>query len=712
MSALDVLNELRQQKQETPESILSGIRASKADARGPLPRGTAYRQSRLGTPRRDPMDDPLRGLTEEEKSLARERGRTGQTRTGTPTFGNLEQAASQIRVDKALAAGRVPSARDLPEIGQAPQMNEFTRGAFLASLGATFTFDDQEVGNILQQQLSATPTEDEEGNIVVQMPDGQYFAVNKPGLSGQDIVRGVATGAAFTPAGRAGGITAQAGAAAGTQAAIEAGQAGIGGEFDPEDIAIAGAGVPIAAAAGAALQPAASRFVQLAKGNRQLVGSDGLPTKAFESALKRRGLDYGQIIDDVEGVNLTGSPRRVVDEIIKRQIRQGRTGNALARVRVSGGRVVEDPLGIQAIDQGWAADSVSLAKAANRSTKNAMRRALNMQRRINADPNRVLDFRPTDVAGDEVVRRVHYVRGQANDLRRELNRVAAKDLGRPLIGPGDPRLSQLQVDPDPVARAFIDQLDALNVPEERITQYINSVRAGQPVNIDFSRTLIARDRTSQRVIQDVADMLSEVDNTTGLTAHDLKRALDSMIDYRRQSSEGLSDAGKRVARGVRRALNQSIRRVSPRYADINDQLSDAIESLGDIQQAVGRTIDVFDEGAEQAVGTKLKTLLSNQQGRVNLNNALNQLDDTAQALGGRFDVDYKRLMRFTNTLDDRFKTSAETSFKGQQEAAIAGAERLRQAPVTTTLQKAEEAIRKRRQNDTKAFNAMTRILNR
>lgn len=140
--------------------------------------------------------------------------------------------------------GGVPLASNLEEIGMAPEMNEFSLPSFLASAGALFTFDDKEVGDILQKQLGAEVLQDAEGEYVAKMPSGGYFAINKPGMSGQDVIKVLGSMAAFTPAGRAGSLGGMAVGAAGTQAAIEAGQEVVGGEFDPETVALTGLAAP------------------------------------------------------------------------------------------------------------------------------------------------------------------------------------------------------------------------------------------------------------------------------------------------------------------------------------------------------------------------------------------------------------------------------------------------------------------------------------
>jgi hypothetical protein len=136
---------------------------------------------------------------------------------------------------------------EVPEIGMAPELNEFSLNALKASAGLLFTGDDQKASDIIKSQIpEAAFRTDEKGNVLVDLPSGSY-ALNKPGLSGQDIARGLFQFAAFTPAGRmaagqAGtlGRIGVAGAASGaTEAGLQAGAVATGAEdVSGEDIVL------------------------------------------------------------------------------------------------------------------------------------------------------------------------------------------------------------------------------------------------------------------------------------------------------------------------------------------------------------------------------------------------------------------------------------------------------------------------------------------
>ena len=131
--------------------------------------------------------------------------------------------------------------KGLKEIGSAPELNEMSMRAFKASAGLLSTGDTESLKGILAAQYGDKVSfeDDEKGNTIVKFPSGEY-TLNEPGLSGQDLIRSASDMLAFTPAGRAATIPLAVGKSAATQAAIEGVEAGLGGDFTPENIALAG----------------------------------------------------------------------------------------------------------------------------------------------------------------------------------------------------------------------------------------------------------------------------------------------------------------------------------------------------------------------------------------------------------------------------------------------------------------------------------------
>ena len=450
--------------------------------------------------------------------------------------------------------------------------------------------------------------------------------------------------------------------------------------------------------------------------NSSLISPEtGLPSPAFEKALKKRGFDFGSIVDDADNlpvVSGNSSPDDVVEQIIKRKLLNRSTDDALAGLKLEGNKIAADELGSEAIRQGFRPGDVAASKAMNKATKREAMRMLKMNRQILANTSKTEEFRPTDVVGEKVMERFNFIRGKADALRSELDQIAkgssAADERLLPSGSTSQGLKGLEINAAKVEDTLNSELSNLNI---EIPQGMNVIEALARKGA-FDGSQISADKTSQRVIKSVVKLLSEPGSDAS-RAHNLKRQLDTMLDFNKKSSQGLTDAGKKVAMSVRRSLNDVIREVNPRYAKVNDELSRSLETMNNFQKVLGPSIDVFDSGANAAVGQDLRGLLSNRKSRVKLDNAIKAIDSTAKDLGGNFDVNVRNLVQFANTLDNRFGAVADTSLKGELTSSIQQAARGQAGAVDLAVQKlAQEAEKMRGVNDTNALNTLHRILKR
>ncbi len=137
-------------------------------------------------------------------------------------------------------------------------------------------------------------TQDEKGNIAVHNNDrGISMVVNKPGLTGRDVLSGLGLAAAFTPVGRAtqaaglgtlGTAAALGAGSAATQAIIEQGQEAAGGTFDTGEVGAAGALGAATPLAGAAVGSVADIAKRGAQALRSQPGAESEIVKAAQAA--------------------------------------------------------------------------------------------------------------------------------------------------------------------------------------------------------------------------------------------------------------------------------------------------------------------------------------------------------------------------------------------------------------------------------------------
>lgn len=184
-----------------------------------------------------------------------------------PKMGFLESVGEMVTGSRRATQ----ATQTLPEWTAMPELNQMSVASFKTALG-TLLSNPAETVQILQANFPGVQVrQDEKGNFILRSSADQKEYAIPPGISVGDIPRILGGFLAFTPAGRATTIPGAVAAGAGTQAVIEATQAGTGGRFDTGEVGMAGA----AGGAGQVLQrtvqaavPAAKQAVQRVTGRR------------------------------------------------------------------------------------------------------------------------------------------------------------------------------------------------------------------------------------------------------------------------------------------------------------------------------------------------------------------------------------------------------------------------------------------------------------
>ncbi|NBM59152.1 hypothetical protein GWI61_11080 [Proteus sp. G2667] len=149
----------------------------------------------------------------------------------------------------------------LEGIMSSPEMNAFNTDAMKAAWVQMFGNDNDFVKVI--SNMGGQVSQDEKGNLLVDLPSGRY-ALNKPGLSSEDIMPFIANAAAFTPAARAPTVLGATAKSAGTDLALQSSvnMAG-GGDINPWQTALS-AGI---GGGGKAIERGLSGLSRAASGN-------------------------------------------------------------------------------------------------------------------------------------------------------------------------------------------------------------------------------------------------------------------------------------------------------------------------------------------------------------------------------------------------------------------------------------------------------------
>lgn len=419
------------------------------------------------------------------------------------------------------------------------------------------------------------------------------------------------------------------------------------------------------------------------KSGTRLLDEAGRPTKELRVALDKQGLVYDNLTPEAkmkipaiaDQTFVTGKsliPANAEKALVE-QIKSGGRDDALAGLKLIGNKVVPDKQGMEALKQGYAPGFVQSVKTMTPETKMQAQKMLNIAQRIKGQERVSLDIRPGNIVGDSVTKRIRFLKDSATDARKELDRIAG------------PRLAGKTIDPDLINGPLTEAMDNLDI--------VFKDTGGRPF-VDFSNSIIKKDLRSQKAINDAVDLLYDAQTKGGvnaLQAHKLKRQLDNIIDFNKKDSGGLGKDGRDVLKTVRASLNDSVRTVDPDYARVNDVMHKSLTALDEFDKATGG-IDIFGKGANAAIGTKMRGLMSNIVSRVRLENSVNALDDTARelmnrkpgkevAIAGDFipdrpkrlinlNDDIKDLTMFANALDARFGAVAKTSFGGEIEKSI------------------------------------------
>ncbi|EKN5117641.1 injection protein [Yersinia enterocolitica] len=168
---------------------------------------------------------------------------SGYAQLATQQKEGLDRSAEQgagLRVamrDAVTGENRMtPEMEKLQNVGSAPELNGLSKDALRAGWGQLFGSDASQ--EKILQSMGGQIRQDEKGNSIVTLPSGEY-ALNKPGLSPQDVTSFLANALAFTPAGRAGSIAGATLKSGATDLALQGGTQVAGGEdMNPVQTAI------------------------------------------------------------------------------------------------------------------------------------------------------------------------------------------------------------------------------------------------------------------------------------------------------------------------------------------------------------------------------------------------------------------------------------------------------------------------------------------
>mgnify|MGYP003652123730 CR=1 FL=1 len=294
---------------------------------------------------------------------------------------------------------------------------------------------------------------------------------------------------------------------------------------------------------------------------------------------------------------------------------------------------------------------------------------------------------PSEVAGESLLREIDFIRSNNKQAGKQLDRVSKALKGK-------------DVDVEDVTSRFISDLQDIGV----------SFDENGKINFDGSR--IRTVSPSRKIITDVIDELSINKIDDALDAHEFKGFLDENINYGKKQ-EGLSGKAERIVSEFRRGINESIGGKYKAYNEANTRFSDTIKVIDELQDTVGKKLDMDGPNADKAFGIALNTLLSRNKGRANMMTVVENIKKTSDKYGGAFEDNILAQMLFADELETMFQGGGRGSLRGQVgKAGVDTAIDVSQMTIPGALAVGAKALNKKRLgiNEANQLKAIKKLL--
>lgn len=371
----------------------------------------------------------------------------------------------------------------------------------------------------------------------------------------------------------------------------------------------------------------------------EITGDPLIATVAFTSP---------EIVGSLIPVTKMVKTRSALKTKIADQIKSGATDKTLARYMVTGsGKLKGDTVAKETIKQGFDQGVIAAVKGSSKLDRTKMAKMVEVMEKGKGNALFALKNRPSDIAGDSLLKRVQFIKKTNRDAGNKIN-IAAKSL------------KGQKVDFKKPIDNFMESLDEMGIGLSKDLKPI------------FRGSDIEGLAGPESAIKNIIQRLSKVRRGTSPDAFDLhrmKRFIDENVTYGK-AGEGLKGKTERVLKRLRADLDETLDSNFPNYNEANTIYSDTVRSLDALQDVAGKKMDLFGPNADKAVGTLLRRMLSNAQSRVNLVDAVDDLGVISKKYGANFGDDISTQMLFVDELDSVFGPVARTSLAGETAKGI------------------------------------------
>lgn len=365
----------------------------------------------------------------------------------------------------------------------------------------------------------------------------------------------------------------------------------------------------------------------------------------------------------------------------------------IAPVKLSndGLKIVADKPAVTAINQGWDEGFIAAIKTGSPSDKKVMAEMLSNWQKGRTNRLEAIHNSMESKLGEGVLRRV-------DDLT-EINKNAVAQLDEVAQG--------LKGSPVNVEPAVGDFLRTLNNDYGVSFRYspdgkLKALTQGTDI-ADFG------DNASK--INTIVERINRTDMSDAFEVHKLKRYLDNMVSYGKQSSTPMVAELERAIKGLRRGIDNVLDETYPDYNAVNTTISETLTTLDNVGQTLKIGVDIDSPRAATAVGNNLRKITSNYKAGDMQVDMLGKLDETLRKYGIKYDEDLIRQRVFIDGVNSRFGRPDRSNTLGQiTEDAAKRAARGEGAAGTAVEAISKVGNRLLNKTDNKAISALEYVL--
>lgn len=351
-------------------------------------------------------------------------------------------------------------------------------------------------------------------------------------------------------------------------------------------------------------------------------------------------------------------------------------------------KITSNKLSQETIRQGWDKGLIASVQAANPRTKRVMNQMLAEKKKGMTNREYQVRNRPEKVMGQALADRVKTV--------VKANQKAANRLDEVADG-----LKEFRVDVSTPVDSFLKNLSSKG---------INVDFPAGGVKINFKGSEIEGIKPAQKVVKTIIKRMYDTDVNSAFDVHRLKKFIDSQVKYG-ESKSGYTGQLEGMTKKLRAEINGLLREASPEYGKVNQAYSETRKVMDEVGK-LGK-VDIDSAYYDNALGQEMRKLMSNYGSRNSLMENLDELETMANKYAKKpFKENIDALALFSNQLDRRFGSSADTSLAGRgqevMEAAVGGKAGILAAGLRKGAEKAGEIAGRTDENAIKAMQDLLR----